>query len=151
LADVRINFNLTTEEARSIENAFNLMQQAPMMSHQNSQQTITQSNQFQVASAPAPTLNFYPVFGDDDEDMDDTKSQIHFEQSTPHDRLATSNYQQEPTLTPTYQQSHDHTNPNYQLNEPPPPSTFESQQNPNPSTYQPSQYLIPTSHQVPRT
>jgi hypothetical protein len=79
--DIRIGINLTTEEERNIENIFNMYNTntsatiaAPMMSHQTSQQTITQQqqqpqSQFQGPTS-APALNFIPVF-DDDEEMDE--------------------------------------------------------------------------------
>ena len=78
----RIGFNLTAEEERSIENVFNMYNAStsativPMMSHQNSQQTITQSHhqhqqqqqqqsQYHTPTS-APTLNFFPVFDDEE-------------------------------------------------------------------------------------
>ena len=89
----RIGINLTTEEERTIENVFNMYNTsttsatiAPMMSHQNSQQTITQQHQqqqsqFQTTPTSAPALNFYPVF-DDDEMSEAAKSPADLERPT---------------------------------------------------------------------
>lgn len=117
-----------------------------MMSHQNSQQTITQTvtqtNQYQGTSAP--TLNFFPVFGDDDEEMDDTKSQIHLDTTNSNEHLPMSNYQQDHVVTPNYLKSHEQHIPH--LNEQPSISNYQPQQTHiQTSTYQQNQFLIPDS------
>jgi hypothetical protein len=58
----RINFNFNSEEGQSY-----VTQTAPMMSHQTSQQTVTQQlNLFDST----PTLNFMPTFDPTDDEME---------------------------------------------------------------------------------